>query len=116
MNDWTRLHRQAEVYKQQYPPGTRIMLLHMGNDPLPVEDLTRGTVAFVDDIGTIHCKFDNGRTLGMAPGEDHFRKLSTAELLEEKKAESLEDTMHHAALRRDGACRSQNPIEAEKSR
>lgn len=26
MNDWERLHRQAERYKQSYPPGTRVML------------------------------------------------------------------------------------------
>lgn len=32
MNDWERLHRQAEEYKESYPPGTRVMLLHM-NDP-----------------------------------------------------------------------------------
>lgn len=25
MNDWERLHRQAERYKQSYPPGTRVM-------------------------------------------------------------------------------------------
>ena len=24
MNDWERLHRQAERYKQSYPPGTRV--------------------------------------------------------------------------------------------
>ena len=28
MNDWERLHRQAERYKQSYPPGTRVMLLN----------------------------------------------------------------------------------------
>ena len=27
MNDWERLHRQAERYKQSYPPGIRVMLL-----------------------------------------------------------------------------------------
>jgi hypothetical protein len=38
MNDWERLHRQAEEYKESYPPGTRVMLLHM-NDPYhPVDD------------------------------------------------------------------------------
>lgn len=62
MNDWDRLHRQAQRYKETYPPGTRIMLLSMGNDPNPVESGTRGTVRAVDDIGTLHCDFDNGRT------------------------------------------------------
>lgn len=27
MNDWERLHRQAERYKQSYPPGTRVWLI-----------------------------------------------------------------------------------------
>ena len=39
MNDWERLHRQAEEYKESYPPGTRVMLLHM-NDPYhPIDDV-----------------------------------------------------------------------------
>ena len=83
MNEWERQHRQAEYYKQSYPPGTRIMLNHMGEDPNPIEDNMRGTVMDVDDIGTLHCNFDNGRSLGIVPGEDDFRKLTEAELAEE---------------------------------
>ena len=63
MNDWERLHRQAEVYKKSYPPGTRIMLLYI-NDPYhPVESGTRGTVDHVDDMGTIHMKWDTLSTM-----------------------------------------------------
>ena len=91
MNDWERLHRQAEIYKSAYPPGTRVMLLHMGDDPRPVEDNMRGTVKFVDDIGTVHCDFDNGRSLGMRPGEDSFRKLTDMELAEEQVPDMTED-------------------------
>ena len=36
MNEWDRLRRQAQRYKQEYPAGTRIQLIHMGNDPRPV--------------------------------------------------------------------------------
>lgn len=64
MNDWERLHRQAEEYKESYPPGTRVMLLHM-NDPYhPIDDGMRGTVDHVDDGANIHMRWDNGRTLG----------------------------------------------------
>lgn len=59
--------------KDGYPPGTRILLLQMGDDPHPIEAGTRGTVVAVDDIGTLHCHFDNGRQLGIVPGEDAFR-------------------------------------------
>ena len=65
MNEYDRLHRQAQRYKELYPEGTRILLLHMGDDPRPVEDDMRGTVMFVDDTSTVHCKFDNGRQLGI---------------------------------------------------
>ena len=91
MNEWERLHRQAERYKEAYPPGTRVLLLHMGDDPRPVEDNMRGTVRFVDDIGTVHCAFDNGRSLGLCPGEDSFRKLTQEELAEEQGEDMTED-------------------------
>lgn len=91
MNEWERLHRQAERYKASYPPGTRIMLLSMGEDPCPVESNTRGTVEDVDDIGTLHCSFDNGRSLGIVPGEDSFRKLTDEELAEEQPEEQAEE-------------------------
>ena len=91
MNEYDRLYRQAQRYKELYPKGTRILLLHMGNDPRPVEDDMRGTVMFVDDTSTVHCKFDNGRQLGIIPGEDSFRKLTEEELAEEQNEDMDED-------------------------
>ena len=92
MNDWERLSRQAERYSAQYPAGTRVLLNHMGDDdPRPVEDNMRGTVLFVDDIGTVHCNFDNGRSLGLVPGADSFRKLTAAELAEESEESETQD-------------------------
>ena len=94
MNEYDRLHRQAQRYKELYPEGTRILLLHMGDDPRPVEDNMRGTVITVDDMSAIHCKFDNGRQLGIIPGEDSFRKLTDEELAEEQdEAEGFDMTM-----------------------
>ena len=85
MNEWDRLHRQAERYKSEYPSGTRIMLLSMGQDIHRVNDNTRGTVMAVDDIGTLHCRFDNGRSLGLNPSADSIRKLTQEELAEEQE-------------------------------
>ena len=94
MNEYDRLHRQAQRYKELYPEGTRILLLHMGDDPRPVDDDMRGTVMFVDDMSTVHCKFDNGRQLGIIPGEDSFRKLTNEELADEQaEAEGFDMTM-----------------------
>lgn len=44
MNDWERLHRQAERYKQSYPSGTRVMLLIKDANPdetCPTADYVR---------------------------------------------------------------------------
>ena len=83
MNEWERQRSRAEYLKKEYPPGTRIVLNSMGDDPRPIESGTRGTVAVVDDIGTVHCEFDNGRRLGLIEGEDDFRALTEQELNEE---------------------------------
>lgn len=61
--------------KEQYPPDTRIRLTHMSDPYAPIAPGTEGKVNFVDDIGTLHCTFDNGRTLGVIPGEDSFSKV-----------------------------------------
>lgn len=63
-------------YKDTYPEGTRIVLVEMKNDPRPIPAMTEGTVDTVDDAPTIHCRFDNGRYLGIIPGVDVFRKIS----------------------------------------
>ncbi len=59
------------------------------NDPYaPVTSGTRGTVKFVDSLGTIFPEWDNGRTLGVVPGEDSFRKLTQQEIEAENQSES----------------------------
>ena len=91
MNEWDRLTRQAARIKDEYPEGTRIVLLQMGDDPNPIPPNTRGTVDFVDDIGTVFVKFDNGRNLGMALGEDSYRKLTEQELQKEAELQQEAD-------------------------
>lgn len=63
---------KAEYYKKTYPVGTRIRLLHMDDPYSPVPDGTTGTVTSVDDMGTLHMKWDNGRSLGICPDVDSF--------------------------------------------
>lgn len=73
------LQEFVDSIKARYPDGTRICLDHMGYDPHPIESGTKGTVIHVDDIGTVHCAFDNGRQLGLVPGEDSFHKIAPKE-------------------------------------
>ena len=92
MNEWEKQRNRAEYLKKAYPSGTRIVLNSMGNDPRPVESGTRGTVAVVDDIGTVHCEFDSGRSLGLIDGEDDFRALTAQELAEEENAQGEDNS------------------------
>ena len=70
---------KAEYYKKAYPAGTRIRLIHMDDPYSPIPDGTTGTVAYVDDIGTLHMKWDNGRSLGICPDVDSFEVIKEVE-------------------------------------
>lgn len=87
MNEYERQRRISESTKKLYPPGTRIELLSMRDSYAPVPSDTRGTVKFVDSLGTIFPEWDNGRTLGVVPGEDSFRKLTQEEIEAENQSE-----------------------------
>lgn len=63
-----------ERLKKEYPAGTRVELVSM-DDPQSPPAGTLGTVAFVDDIGTIHVNWDNGSGLGICYGADFCRKV-----------------------------------------
>lgn len=68
----------VKLVKEMYTVGSRVEVLHM-NDPRPVEPGTKGTVRIVDDIGTVHCDFDNGRQMGLIVGEDSFYMIEEDE-------------------------------------
>ena len=60
--------------KEQYPKGTRVELVYMDDIHAPPTG-TKGTVVHVDDIGTVHVRWDNGSGLGAAYGEDVIKKV-----------------------------------------
>ena len=86
--------KMVNFIKEQYPPGTRIRLNSMEDPYAPIAPGTEGVVDFVDDIGTIHMKWNNSRSLGIVPGEDSFSvlppKLTTFKLYMPLTAELYE--------------------------
>ena len=78
--------KKVEMLRQRYPEGTRICLDHM-EDLCPVESGTCGTVQFVDDAGTLHCKFDDGRMIGVIPDADKFHKINQEQTQTDEQAE-----------------------------
>ena len=88
MNKYERQRRIAENTKKLYPPGTRIEIISMKDPYAPVPAGTRGTVKFVDLMGTIFPEWDNNRTIGIVPEEDSFRKLTQEEIEAENQTSS----------------------------
>ena len=76
---------QVAYIRQQYPVGTRITLNHMDDSQAPPPG-TKGTVAYVDDIGQIGVKWDSGSSLSLIPGEDSFSKEPAAEKTKHKRS------------------------------
>lgn len=61
--------------KRDYPEGTRVKLIRMDDPYSRLKPGDEGSVIGVDDIGTIHVKWDSGSTLGVVFGEDRCKKL-----------------------------------------
>ena len=79
----------VKFIKEQYPPGTRIRLNSMNDPYAPVAPGTEGEVDFVGDLGSLHMKWSNGRSLALIPGEDSFSvlppKLTTLKLYKTRR-------------------------------
>lgn len=70
----------VKLLREQFPPGTRVRLDSMMNDPQPIPKGMTGTVQGIDDAGQLLMKWDNGRGLSLVPGEDDFSVVKPQEL------------------------------------
>jgi hypothetical protein len=64
----------AEFLREKYV-GKRVRLISMSDDPNPIKPGTEGLVESVDDLGHLHVKWDNGRTLSLIVNTDTFDVL-----------------------------------------
>ena len=68
----------VERIRKQYPVGCRVELLRMDDAQAPPIG-TKGTVRYVDDIGSLGVAWDNGSSLQVAYGEDLCRRCDDVE-------------------------------------
>lgn len=68
--------KEVEALRKRYPKGTRVALVSLEDPYVRIPEGTEGTVDTVDDIGTIHVRWDNGSRLGAVPGVDTIRKVN----------------------------------------
>jgi len=66
----------VETYRKENVDlkGKRVKCIKM-NDEYPILPNEVGTIDTVDDMGTIHVKWDNGRRLGLCREEDEYELL-----------------------------------------
>lgn len=64
----------VEKMRRDYPRGCRVELVKM-DDPQAPPMGTEGTVAGVDDTGSVMVSWDNGSGLSVVFGEDCCRRL-----------------------------------------
>ena len=62
-----------EQLRKQYPIGTKIQLISMRDEKYPILPGMIGVVTHIDDMGSIHLKWQNGSSLAIIPEVDSFR-------------------------------------------
>ena len=61
--------------REKYPAGTRVQLISMDDPYSKLMPGDKGTVKFVDDMGTVFVDWDCGSGLGVAYGGDRIKKI-----------------------------------------
>ena len=65
-----------ENLRKQYPVGTKIQLISMRVEKYPILPGTIGEVTHIDDVGSIHMKWQNGSSLALIPEVDSFKVMA----------------------------------------
>ena len=69
----------VERMRNQYPPGTRVEVVSLCNEEEHLKHGMKGTVVGVDDQPALLVNWDNGSSLSLLIGKDHFRVVPQQE-------------------------------------
>ena len=69
----------VERMRNQYPPGTRVEVISLCNEEEHLKPGMKGTVVGVDDQPALLVDWDNGSSLSLLIGKDHFRVVPQQE-------------------------------------
>jgi len=72
---------RLESLRKRYPVGTTVVLEFMSEESNMPCGL-KGEVLFIDSLGSIHTKWENGSTLALDPSKDSFIKSTQPEQIE----------------------------------
>ena len=72
MNDFPS-NEIVQALRKRYPKDTRVVLVRMNDLYTKLRPGDLGTIDFIDDAGTLFCRWDNGSTIGAVFGEDEIR-------------------------------------------
>jgi hypothetical protein len=68
-------YKNRSLYK--HLEGARVKLVHCNDQHTRIEPGTMGTVQFIDDVGTVHVRWDSGHGLGLCADDgDEFEIVS----------------------------------------
>ena len=69
----------VERMRNQCPPGTRVEVISLCNEEEHLKPGMKGTVVAVDDQPALLVDWDNGSSLSLLIGKDHFTVLQQEE-------------------------------------
>ena len=73
------LRQLVEKMREKYPPGTKVEVTSLCNEEDHLKPGMKGTVVGVDDQPALLVNWDNGSSLSLLIGKDHFRVLTQQE-------------------------------------
>lgn len=59
--------------------GQRVRLIRCSDPYTRIQPGTEGEVVFVDALGSVHVRWDDGSKLGLIPGEDSWQEVNARE-------------------------------------